>query len=142
MAKPFSQMTETEKRINRARLAAGKPANYSEQMGYDHAGVRLAMDAAQRRLNTVALDYMRARDAVEARAPHLALDSAKDAAGVYAIALRAAGVDVAGVDRSAYRALYEASIGGGIRRQQMAHDAAHVKGFDQRFPNAARIKKG
>lgn len=142
MAKPFSQMTETEKRINRARMASGKAADWTEQMGLDRAGVRFALDAAQDRAFRNIRDYERARAAVSARMPQLALDSATDAAGVYYIALNAAGVNLNGVHRSAYRDLYDLTIGGGAKRHQIAMDQAAHQTLAELSPNFARIRKG
>jgi hypothetical protein len=134
-------MTQTEKRVNRERLASGKPADWSEAMGYDKAGFRLAMDRAQREIVHEVNAFRMARDEVRAALPHLALDHAKDSAGVYAIALDYAGVNVNGAPRHAYKALWTMLKTGQGRAPDIAMDRAGEASFAARFPNAARVKK-
>lgn len=110
-------------------------------MGYDKAGIRLAMDRAQQHVVKAVAEFRQARHDVSTSMPHLALDHAKDAPAVYAVALRAAGVDLNGVARDAYRHLFDMLKSGRGRAPGLAMDAAAVKGFNARFPNVARIGK-
>lgn len=140
MAKTFSQMTETERRVNRALLRAGLAADFegaSDEMtiGYDTGAARLAMDRAV----SAAVEYREARRDVEARIPNFALDRATSATDVYGEALRRSGLTTDGIHPSAYKALWH-HLTGRRSSAKFAQDQAHDAEFARRFPNVARIR--
>ena len=142
MGKPFSEMTETERRVNRALLRAGLSADWreptgSETMNYDKSGIRLAMDQAAQSATRAVMEFRDARAKVGAALPALALDSAASAPEVYKLALDRLGVDTKGVPAAAYGAMFE------ICRKStrpLTLDHAGEQRFAERFPNVARIR--
>ena len=68
----------------------------------------------------------------------MGMDSAEK---VYAYALETLGVDVKGVDASAYAAILKAQSKPGQSAPRMGMDAASAKSFTDKFPDAARIRQ-
>jgi hypothetical protein len=104
-----------------------------------------AMDAMGAAIKASVLRSQREiRDAERAVMPYVgelnhAFDSAPD---VYAMALKMRGVDIKGVHPSAYQTLLAMLPKAGVPSHQprVAMDAASVKGFESRFPEAKHIR--
>jgi hypothetical protein len=102
-----------------------------------------AMDAALRKVRAdAAADFRAVRDAEREVFPYVgevvAMDSAAD---VYGFALETMNVDLAGVPKSAYRAVLKALPVPGSDRPRIAQDAAPAADFGARFPTAHALKR-
>jgi len=102
-----------------------------------------AMDAAIRKVRAdAAADFKALREAERDVFPYVgevvAMDSAAD---VYGFALETLKVDLAGVPKSAYRAVLKALPVPGSERPRIAQDAAPAADFGARFPTAAALKR-
>lgn len=133
MAKTFSQMTEAERRVNRERLRVGLAADWSEK-------ARIAADqaatSAMRRLQ----EFAEAQRVVGATVPGLAMDSARDAADIYKMALDHFGIETAGVPASGYRPLFNLAMQGNYTPSRQTTEAAQ-RDLAAIAPNTARIQR-
>lgn len=146
MGKPFSEMTETERRVNRALLRAGLPADWREATGiqtmnYDNAGLRHAMDAAERRAIQHSEQYSEAQRETAPYLRGMALDGIATSGDLYKLALARLGVDTKQLPTAACRGMFR-HMTRGPSAKKLAQDAAANDAFAAKFPNAARIKKG
>jgi len=106
---------------------------------YDKAAMDAAMKAAEvatiKRMNAV-------RDAERAVKPYVGelVMSFDSAAGVYRHALTALGVEITGVHSSALPAILTMVPKPSARVELIAQDGAKVPSFEERHPNAARVR--
>lgn len=132
MAKPFSQMTQLERLVNRNRLQRGLAADWSE--------AAMATDLENRIMKglTAAAE---ARREVGAVAPSLALDGANSAGDIYKMALDRAGVDTSGlVGDAAMRVAWNMFRAGQLKPRIRSY-GADADSFAERFPSVARVRK-
>lgn len=113
-----------------------------DQPAMDRKAFDAAIEAAAKNAEKKAIDRM--NKIAEAKAevrPYvgevLGMDSAK---AVYKYALETLGVNVDGVDPSAYKHILKAQPKPGQTIPSFAMDSAGIKGFHERFPGAAKIR--
>jgi hypothetical protein len=121
--------------------AAGEPDG-DEPPPFDKKD-KPAMDAAIRKVRAdAAADFKALREAEREVFPYVgevvAMDSAAD---VYGFALEQMKVDLAGVPKSAFRAVLKALPVPGSDRPRIAQDAKPAADFGARFPTAAALKR-
>lgn len=127
-----------------ARDKAAKDADKPDDKKDDDKVEKKAMDAAIAAAEKRTVERLNAiREAERAVRPYIGeLAMAQDSAdAVYKLAFDSLGVDVAGVDPSAFPAMLRLiPKPGDAPRPKLATDAAGAADFTKRFPDAARIK--
>lgn len=143
-------LSEEEEAQYQALAKRRKPAASDEEPDDDKdkvskpamdAAIASAVKAAEARVRTTLRDIATAEDDVRPYVGKLAVtfDSASD---VYQSALEAMGVDIKGVHPSAFRAILKSQPKPNTKASNpaVAMDAAAKKSFEERFPNANRLK--